>query len=153
MVGHGSEFTILAFYINMLTMSWMCILSKGDRRAGRVTVKWTQQSLKSKSKTAYVDMNPFSSQRFLRTGFLHCWILYQDYRVTILIIDCVGNNHNVLLTRIYHVLSFSCYFSFIHCQILQTLPYYYCYYFVEQKCLKALKPGLHSSQTEAMDTH
>lgn len=65
MVGHGSEFTISAFYINTLTMSWMCILSKGDRRAGRVTVKWTQQSLKSKSETAYVDMNPFSSQRFL----------------------------------------------------------------------------------------
>jgi len=43
-VGHESEFTIFAFYINTLTASWICILSKGNSRAGRV--KWMQQSVK-----------------------------------------------------------------------------------------------------------
>lgn len=42
MVEYGSESTIFAFYINMLTTSWMCILSKGDRRSRRVTVKLMQ---------------------------------------------------------------------------------------------------------------
>lgn len=40
-VRREGEFTIFAFYVNMLTTSWMYILNKADRKL-KVTVKWMQ---------------------------------------------------------------------------------------------------------------